>query len=179
MGRGRATRPLPDKSAAPPITRKESKNARFWRMQAVFGKLRNEPGAHEIGLADGAAANTTQSEERWVGQSTPPSSVPPGSAPPAWLVHSQAILERNRLDSERVALAAATALSAVLHMPGGNQPDPFTLLGLVRADTSEEALKQRYRLLVKRHHPDRGGRQQDFVALNHAYRAALSCVRNG
>jgi curved DNA-binding protein CbpA len=40
-----------------------------------------------------------------------------------------------------------------------------------------DQVKQRYRMLAMRHHPDRGGDAAAFVLVNDAYREALSLAR--
>jgi hypothetical protein len=51
-------------------------------------------------------------------------------------------------------------------------PDPFVELGLTPGATAAE-VRRAFRRLALRRHPDRGGRQEDFVRLEEAYRAAL------
>ncbi len=52
------------------------------------------------------------------------------------------------------------------------EPSCFDVLG-IDAITPADEIKRRFRELAKRYHPDRGGRQEDFVAINHAYVQAL------
>jgi len=50
--------------------------------------------------------------------------------------------------------------------------DPYTTLGVARTATDEE-IKRAFKKLAMKHHPDRGGDEQQFKAINEAY-ATLS-----
>jgi len=52
--------------------------------------------------------------------------------------------------------------------PGAAVADPFLVLGVPRTATREE-VQRAFRLKALRHHPDRGGVAEDFIALRRAY----------
>lgn len=134
-------------------------------MQAVFGKLRNSS----------RPAPSAPVPQVVAVPAMPVSAAPTGPPErPAWMGPP---LIDGRIEAERVALAAATMAAAVLRIPEETK-DCFVLLGLDRDATDMAELKTRYRALAKAHHPDHGGCQNDFVALNRAYAEALKTLRS-
>ncbi len=136
----------------------------FWHMQAVFGKLRES-------------------------ESPPDNVVPPLEASAARLVsHPQpsfATAAEPSLERERpswlgpepgqggVAVTRCEwAMSPLDRSEGTNDDGCHAVLGVV-PNTGVEQLRHRFRQLVKKHHPDRGGDESTFRDLATAYREAL------
>ena len=51
----------------------------------------------------------------------------------------------------------------------GRQKDYYSVLG-ARGDAPREEIERRYKRLARRHHPDRGGDEEEMKALNEAWR---------
>ncbi len=136
----------------------------FWRMQAVFGKLRSGASPSSP-INDVSRAPATPRRE----------SVPPGTRP-AWLGPP-----KHGEDAARVAgtivdgtIVTGAHRSTTSHAGVENAADTscYAVLG-VDPQASEDELRRRFRALAKRLHPDRGGPTDEFVAINQAYVDAL------
>ena len=93
-----------------------------------------------------------------------------GDAGPAELAYLEAVAKIFGLDEAAWMRLKATNVSVA----GGG--DPYAVLGLTRS-ASDEALKQRYRALVREHHPDRlmaEGLPPEFVRLATEKLAAIN-----
>ncbi|MSP24049.1 MAG: J domain-containing protein [Myxococcales bacterium] len=137
----------------------------FWRMQAVFGKLRAgdawSTSAAEEPLVR-APRPRVQLGERpaWLGK-------PKSDAPVATPVNVRPQPTVSRMEPVPSTAAASAAPSA--------EPSCFSVLG-VEEHASETELRRRFRALAKHMHPDRGGSPDEFVAINRAYVSALAAL---
>lgn len=146
----------------------------FWRMQAVFGKLRS-----------GATPPSPTNDVRRAPAPARRPSVPPGTRP-AWLGPPKGD-EGAACDARTVVTHAGVTHAGVTrtcdtHAGGARRNSGgidhvadsscYEVLG-VDPHASEDELRRRFRELAKRLHPDRGGRVDEFVVINRAYVDAL------
>ncbi len=141
-----------------PTTRRTA----FWHMHAVFDKLRlqSEPNAPVV---------LDPVETRPQPAVRPPSALlakPRDEQRPAWLGPEPG---QGAVTVTRCAWAVSPLERAV---GGASDADCYGVLGIV-ANAGVEQLRQRFRQLVKQHHPDCGGDEGAFRDLASAYREAL------
>ena len=140
-----------------------TRRSAFWHMQAVFDKLRLQP--------DSDAPVVVASVETRPHQAARPASSailakPRDEQRPAWLGPEPG---QGGVTVTRCAWAVSPLERAV---GGASDADCYGVLGIV-ANAGVEQLRQRFRQLVKQHHPDRGGDEGAFRDLASAYREAL------
>jgi hypothetical protein len=151
MSRSPSSRP--DWIAAANATNPQ-KNRDFWRIQAAFSKLR--AGEDEWQERDPLAIEPPAA--RRTSSRPPKPNVQPGGRP-AWMGPET---------SQSVTQAAQPP--ATIAVPA--EPSCFHLLG-IDGEAGPDEVKRRFRELAKVHHPDRGGKHEDFVAISGAYVSAL------
>lgn len=65
------------------------------------------------------------------------------------------------------------AFEGFVALPAPDAFDPWALLGL-RPGASKEAIEEAFRIQARKHHPDAGGRTEDFQRIERARREALA-----
>lgn len=91
-------------------------------------------------------------------------------------------LHQARLDAQREELERMKRVFDEIRQQLGISSMPshivaaFQTLGL-EPDVSFEAVRQRYRLLAKLHHPDNGGNPADFLRIQTAYDTVISWIQ--
>lgn len=78
---------------------------------------------------------------------------------------------------ERIYAALLHNLSLQLNLMPPAVAQALDVLGLPR-DASLSEIRQRYRELAKRHHPDTGGDAQQFILVNEAYTCVIAWIES-
>lgn len=79
---------------------------------------------------------------------------------------------------DRIFAALEAPLDPNILMLGDGKAPWYAVLG-VEANASREAIVNAYKALARVHHPDAGGKTEDFIRIKEAYAAGLETVKPG